>query len=454
MAAPALSTSSPLDGAVDVFVNLPLTATFTAALDADSVTENSVILLDVGSGQIVDVEVDYLPSTNTVRVTPIGSLADNTVYKLRFPGTDISINNNFVIKDAGSGDLLANTIDITFTTGSKVFIDDTSVDKDYEDYVNEGDLRLPANVKVLGYLAVESTTPKNHAADVPTTIDGSNRVAIQFNKPLSGALVSSDWVSVDVYPVLDNDQYIASGTVLGSGTIPTVSSVSGSSETLYVQFSDELPKNVGVEVTLSEQITADDGAQLGENNFKLSFTTDRFPKVAGIHVVKKELNAIAEVLNDDYIAALLLSATVQALYRFGLTTDEITSDYRYYKWVLLKTLLEILDDQELEKAIVAGTRRQLGSLNVSVDAIIGQAALKRQRVKDDLDNTDDGIRKNAALIKVYTETFIMSEYPDRLWHGVAGKLLDARWKTYQPDIPAANLAINRQAKTPPTYWWY
>ena len=96
MTAPVLSTSTPLAGASDVFVNKPLEAVFVAALNEDSVTVNSVTLLNIATDSIVDTTVEYIAESNTVRITPLSVLAEKTVYKIRLVGTDIAISNSYV----------------------------------------------------------------------------------------------------------------------------------------------------------------------------------------------------------------------------------------------------------------------------------------------------------------------------------------------------------------------
>ena len=43
--------------------------------------------------------------------------------------------------------------------------------------------------------------------------------------------------------------------------------------------------------------------------------------------------------------------------------------------------------------------------------------------------------------------------PSKLWYGVNGKLTESRWKTYQGNYPASNIAVNRQSKIGPGSDW-
>jgi hypothetical protein len=451
MPQPTVSTSSPLDGATDVFINKPLTVTFNAALTSTTVTNTSVSLINAATDSVVACLIEYVTSSNSVQITPLSYLGENTVYKIRFPGTDVALNSNFVIKDSASSTLLVTTITISFTTGSKTFIDDTSINKSALNLSLEGDINLPTHVKALGKFSVQSTIPINHSSDVSTTLDGNNRVKIVFNKGLSGALVSTDWITVDAFPMLDNPAFLASGTTLNTGTIATMTGVLHSGSSLYLLFNGEMPKNVGVNITLYSGIIASDGSEFGPNNYILSFTTDRYPKVSGIHSVKTEIKAAADELNNEYIASLLLKNTIEASQ--GVAIDSNPS-YLITKWVMLKTIIDILDDKELEKALVAGTRRQLGDLNVSVDGVVGKLALKHARAIKELDNTKRAVFGAKYLGAVVNEYIIKDYTPTRLWYGIHGKLLESKWATYQGNYPSANAAINRQAKVPPGTDWF
>jgi hypothetical protein len=454
MAVPVLSTSTPADGATDVFINKPITVVFDAALLASSITVNSVLLQNVATGNNVDVILTYTDSTNTVRITTLSVLAEDTVYSLKFIGTDIAVSSSYALKSSG-GDPLLTTLVVTFTTGNRTYIDDTSIDKDATDLSLEGDLNLPVHVKALGDFSVQSTLPINHSYDVATTINGSNQIGITFNKALSGSACDDSWVTVDVFGMLDDSQFIASSGVFGTGTIPSMTGVSCTDSTLWLNFDGEIPNNVAVEVTIGTGVLASDGSEFGPSEYVLTFTTDRYPKVSGIHVIEREIKAATDELNRDYVAALLLANTVYAMQKFGF--DLAPPSFQQSRWVMLKTIVDILDDKELEKALVDGTRRQLGDFNVSIDPKQSEGArlaLKHARALKDIDKLERTFKGRSAIAMRYNDTKVIGGIVNRMWHGVAGKLIDTKWAYYQPNVPAANSSINRKAKTPPTSDWY
>jgi hypothetical protein len=452
MAQPTVVSSNPASSASDVFLNVPLYVTFAApGLDEDSININSCMLVNVATEASVSVSLSYNSSTRVLTITPLGTLAEETVYKIRFPGTDIAISSSYVIAEEGTSTYLASTIDITFTTGTRIYYDDTIVAKDAGDLTLEGDLQLPSNVKALGPFSVVTAVPKNHSADVGLTLDGSNRIQVKFNKPISGAIMEQDWLSVDAYPMLDSTLYLASGQVFGTGVIPTMTGLSYSGQYIYANFDGPMPNNAAVSVRVSEHVTATDGTEMGFNDFSYTITTDRFPKVAGPHVMKTELAAAADELNDEYIASLLLKNTIRVIVRWS-AFDMVYPQWIAYKYIVNRTILDILDDKDLEKALVAGTRKQLGDFSVSVDNVIGALTLKAKRAEEEAELADDGmmgIKKLGARIE---ETIAVNYRPDRQWHGVSNRIVDARFKRYQPNIPAANAGIARQANNP--NWWF
>jgi hypothetical protein len=448
MAQLSITSSTPADGDTDVFVNNPIDVVFDAAVLESSVSNTSVVLTDRSTENIVDSEVERI-TTTTIRITPIGVLAEDTVYRVSFPGTDIALGEDYVIKDSG-GEALTTTLTVTFRTGSRVYIDDTAVDKDATDLSLEGDLNLPTHVKALGEFVVESTSPRNHSADVALDLGGNNQINITFDNNLSSGDFTSSWAEVNVFPLLDDTTWLGTGNSFG-GTIPGYS-VSVSTTDLVVAFSGDLPKNVGVQVELDQAITDENGNEFGPNSYIYSITTERWPSIAGVNVLKREIKAATDELHDDYLAAVLFAKTVEFVEKF---TTSATPHMSVHKWVLNSAIVDILDDKELEKALAAGTRRQLGDLNVSVDPVIGKLSLKHARALKKIDEAAKTLLKESLVAKRYTNY----NYEDvtrvyRLWYGVSHKLLDVRFITYQGEYAGANTTLNRQAKIPPgADWW-
>ena len=98
----------------------------------------------------------------------------------------------------------------------------------------------------------------------------------------------------------------------------------------------------GVEISIESGVTAADGSTYGDSTYLLSFTTDRYPKVAGPHVIEREIRAATDELSREYVAGLLLKNTVELLNRYALDKD--TPGFVAHKFVVNKTVIDILDD--------------------------------------------------------------------------------------------------------------
>lgn len=456
MSQPSISSSNPSNNAVDVFLNIPLYVTWASpGLDEDSVNINSCMLVNVGTQDTVAVDIEYDTTTRVLTLTPVGTLAENTLYAIRFPGTDVAISSSYVIKQASTLEALTDTLDVNFTTGTRVFIDDSIISKEAADLSLEGDINLPTHVKALGPFAVETTVPKTHKHDVAVNIDGSNRVQIKFNKAISGSLLEQDWLDVDIYPILDYTGFYASGdslwnTIPGSLTAPSVTGLSVSGQYIYAHFNSNLPQNAGVTVTVNDAVTATDGSEFGPNEYSLSFTTQRYPNYGGVHWLKTELKALTKELTDEYLSAVLLKNSIRLYYRIANLTAPI--DILKHKWVILSSVIDILDDLDLAKAIVAGSRRSLGDFTVSFDVAIGQMTLKQKRAEEELDNTDKGLFLSKSIQRFDRWIYVENRPVSREWFSVSGRIYDARFLYYQPNNPQSNIDLNRGAKNPNP--WY
>jgi hypothetical protein len=445
MAQLVIESSDPTDGDSDVFVNVALDVVFTTDVLSSTVSSTSVTLTNAGSLSILSADVE-LVSSDTIRITPYGSLAEDTTYKIRFPGTDIALSDDYVLKDALDGDALIGTLTVTFTTGSRSYIDQTDVDKDATDLSLEGDLSLPVHVKALGNFAISDATPNNHSYDV--VVD--TPLTLVFNQPLATGSFEQSWLEIDVFPILDDEAWLASGDAYG-GSIPGYV-VAASGSTLTVSFSGDLPQNVGVQVQVSPDVLASGGNEYGPNDYLLSFSTDRYPEISGVHVIRREIKAAADELNDDYIASVLFSKTVEAESKFGI---DAVPHISLVKWVVNSTIVDILDDVELEKAIVAGTRRQLGDMNISIDPVIGKLSLKHARAQKKIDDATKSLLGKKMIAMHYRTDFREGlSRPSRMWYGVSGKIRDTRFITHQGNHPASNTSTNREAKIQPDHnWW-
>ncbi|MCB1712291.1 MAG: hypothetical protein KDH96_07400, partial [Candidatus Riesia sp.] len=113
-----------------------------------------------------------------------------------------------------------------------------------------------------------------------------------------------------------------------------------------------------------------------------------------------------------------------------------------------------MEDREYYKYVVAGTRRQLGDLGVSIDNIIGRIAMKVAKYQKAKEVAFDSIVPGWQF-KIGTSTLAYQEAAEgvsRLWYDINGRYTETMYKYYQDNIPASNVAINRHAKSNNPIW--
>ena len=83
---PTVTATSPAPGATGVAVNTNVTATFSEAMTASTLTTATVTLVPQGSTTPVAATVTYAAATNTVTLDPTADLAGSTVYTATIKG--------------------------------------------------------------------------------------------------------------------------------------------------------------------------------------------------------------------------------------------------------------------------------------------------------------------------------------------------------------------------------
>ena len=459
MAVPSLSTSDPSNGDSDVYTNKNLTFTFAAALDSSTVTENTFLLIDRTTNKRVGVTLTY--DSQVFRVTMVldTMLKENTSYRALIVGTDTKVTD--VLKDSASGDALAVTLKVDFSIGNDQFEIDTVIGKEVDAKTLEGDLFLPTNVKALGVnFTVNKVRPKNHTAGLADNLTGDKTVKFTFNKQIMPTGTLSDYAIVDVYPLFSTDYIAKNGDIKGSQTdtptqdftLPT-GIISIDDSVLTVTFDRSFPSNVGVDIELLDSIQDVSGLDYG-GNLKYSISTNLYPEVIPPRTVKRDIRHIdGDQIHDEYVDALIHKNSMFLWERMGRRINLSSLSWPSLKYIFSATILDILEDQDYEKFLRAGTRRQLGDMNVSVDSLIGRLALKIVSATKDRDrclHTLNAGWEFATAIKSDGVDGLLNL--NRLWYAPNGRYTHP-WKKYvQPAIPASNLSINRQSKTNNPWW--
>jgi hypothetical protein len=447
MSAPTLTTADPTNGAIGVFLNAQVVLTFdtdSVGLDDTQVDSDSFLIRDLSTNRLIELDAELDSTLSIVTLTPKSHFQTFHSYRVFVLGSDTS--SSLAVRDV-NGLTLATTQTVTFTTGDQLYTHDPElVVKTTEDLTNEGDLFLPSNLKVLsGPLTLVSTSPIAWSHHQSATT-----ISLQFSKDLASTAVN--YLTVTFEPML-GEEYLADPTTdewLSTYTEPTGVVALGPSDNSILTWSatSDIPRNMYVRVVATDEIYSEDGEQFSGADF--GFNTQVWPNVGSTFMVRREIPAALEGIRNDYLGFLLLKNTIYCYELSGGRMTLTAPQFAARKYVLNRTIVDVLDDKELEKSLAAGTRRQLGDLNVSVDALVGRASIKHARAEAAAELSLASLIKDSGVRGCAYENLSVS----RTWYGAIGKYRFPEWITFQENTPVANVWYNRQAKVPPSEWFY
>lgn len=441
-----VTTSTPADGATDYFINKSVSITFNKAISSSSLTPNVFSLIDIDSNTAVPLTVSASTESDTkILLLPSLNLKSNTQYRIIVVGTDQGLGYSLVASDT---ETLTTTITIEFATGSTVYKIDTTVEKEVSNLTLEGDLFLPTNLKAIGLeFTILKTRPKNFSHAIAPTVTGDSTIRFTFSKALNTGADYSTWADVSLFPLLNDTAYLSQNGDFGTGVIPNYT-ITGSGTELIVTFDGALPKNLGVQINLTDSITSLEGDEYG-GNLQYSVNTQLYPEIYGIQTVKREIREIADVYSEDYIGALLFKNSIWLWEKLGRSFSLDTVPYAAKQYVLCSTILDLMEDREYYKYVLAGTRRQLGDLGVSVDNLIGRLAMKvakYQKAKEiALESLNRGWQFRVGSSMLAYDNIAADI--NRLWYDVSDRYTDTRLSYLQLDQPASNTTDNRRARS-------
>lgn len=448
-----LTTSTPAQLSADYFINKPIELIFDKAIATASLNNTVFSLIDIDSSTSVPLTITAGANDATkVYLLPSLSLKQNTQYRVLIAGSDAGLGTYLTSQDA---DTLTTTIVIEFSTGDSVYKIDTVIEKQASNLTLEGDLFLPTNVKAVGFdFTIDKIRPKNNKHGVDVTLTGDNTVRFTFTKALyTGNIDTSDWVDVNLYPLLNSTSYLATDTTFGVGTIPAYT-VSVTGADLLVTFTSSLPKNLNVQISLLDGIQSLDGDQY-DGNLLYSINTQLYPEVYGIQTITREVKEIVNTFTEDYIGALLFKNTIWIWEKVGRGFDLSSVPFAAKQYIVYTTILDLMEDQEYAKFVLAGTRRQLGDLGVSIDNIIGRIAMKvakYQKLKDiAFESIIKGWQFRVGTSSVSYEG--IAQEVNRLWYDISTRYTFNKYSYDQQNIPAANATESRRARTNNPFFW-
>ncbi len=155
---PTVTTTSPANGAANIATGTPVTIFFSEAMNATTISNSTVKLLDGNS--LITASVVYNASNNSATITPTNALTNSETYTISVVGGMPGV------KDI-AGNPLAQTFSSTFTTAATLPVDTTPP-------------------------TISSVTPANGATNVPT----SASITIAFSEALNAATVNSSTIKL------------------------------------------------------------------------------------------------------------------------------------------------------------------------------------------------------------------------------------------------------------------
>ena len=448
----SLLSSTPSNGDTDYFINKSIELTFSKGIASSSLSNNVFSLIDIATGTSVGLTVVASPSSSSTVILQLSSgLKENTEYRVIVVGSSVGLGYSLTADD---DDTLTTSIVVQFATGDAVYSIDTSVQKEASNLTLEGELFLPTNVKALGYdFTINKVRPKNNTHSVPIDLTGDNTIRFTFSKPLYTGLVDfTEWIDVSTFPLLNTQDYLASGETMGAGTIPNYT-VSITGADLLVSFDSNLPKNLGIQISFYDAIQSEDLDVYG-GSMQYSINTALYPQIYGVETIKREVKEISDTFTEDYIGALLFKNTVWSWEKVGRSFNINSPTFAAKQYIMYSTILDLMEDREYYKYVVAGTRRQLGDLNVSVDNIIGRIAMKVAKYQKAKESAFESLVAGWQF-KVGGSTLGYSEIAstvNRLWYDVNGRYTNTKFSYNQGDYPASNLTLNRRARSNNPFW--
>jgi len=462
VAAPTIVSTSPADDETNVKINTTITVVFSEAVDSTTITANTIKLQHANTNLREFARLEVSDDGETLTIFPNSVFDKNEEYILTIIGVDSGLT--YYVK-SGTGHGLASTVYINFTAGDDV--ETYSGEKSDEVQEREGDLVLPADIQVVPgeRLEIIDTYPYHNSAGLPLTLE---TISIKFSGPIDPGEFTTDWVDVSFYPLMDMADYLAVDTGddviqfsfddpdgvdfdYPSGTL----SVTGE----YIYWTrtpgETFPYNTEIEVIFSPEIQDTYGNTLTERR-RILFTTEAYPVFTGVRAVLRELPLLPDNM-EEYKALIYAMIFRNSLRAWQITgnSDVPAKAYQYLtQYTLAATALDILDDAEIPKSILAGQRKSLGDFYIAYDAnAVGKEGLKYKRLKKKLEEAKFALR-NARFFRGVVKG-LRTDRPywrSRTWSQY--DLYNISTRAGLPvteNIPAANTYSSRINKLPGIY---
>lgn len=386
MAAPLYTSRTPDTNETNVYVNKYISVVFDQALSETTLNDNTVLLYRVSDYQLVDKQITWTASTNTLTIAPVVVFDQNTQYNVLLVGADQSSS---CIKNASS-ESMATSLTWYFTTGTEVGEPSGETDEDsggeQEDIATaDSPVSIVLPPKTTDSLSIIDTYPDNYSANLGTingdysTVHFDGPITIQFNRAVaSGVSVDQSWVTLEVQSV-DGDPSV-------TASLPSGYVYNTNGDTLTYAFPTYAGNNYlwhinnEVTVTVSSAVKDYAGVSLG-NTYKFMFTTSYRPFYCTVEKIRAVVGSFLREIPDDTIARNIYLNSLEAyniantIYsQYNWDTDSPT--FAAKMWVCCKTQYDMLYAKLLDMASSGpGTIKRLGDFTIQESTDI-QAGIK------------------------------------------------------------------------------
>jgi hypothetical protein len=438
----ALLASDPLNAAVAVSTQTNVTLTFNQDVQPDSVTR-AVVQVFRGDSTVA---LRGALSSDGTRITfvPEQELHENALYNIRVIGANLGLGYSLRASD---GTLLAQTIALSFRTGTEAYVPLSKVTErdDIESVgpIREGDPLAATPTGVGGSLQIDSRKPAAFA-NVSFSTTG---ITLDFDRVLDPTTIDTTSVAITQLPALGIEEYWATiptgGTVpqlaatLGTMTPPTGSLFTGADKlTFLLDPSRDWLHNTQVSVEVTTDVKGADGTVLLAADTYI-FTTTYAPLFISPTMIRLEIGPAVANLTEDTILRLIHKASIEAWDLSGRNISFVDPPIRIRQWVEAKTILDILGTLMLTRDLRAGESKTLGDLSVQYKPVDPVLTAKYKQALETLEQIAlEGDTKLAEVaIKGESASSERWDFRMRTWDHL---LLQA--------TPAANLNDERSEK--------
>lgn len=466
MAAPTVVTVSPAALESNVYLNKRIVVTWSEAIDSDSINDNTARLTHSATNTRVWMKWSLSDDGITLTLIPKVQLDAEETYVLTLIGSDQGLS--FYI-ESGTSDALVTTERITFTTGND--IEAYSGEKTDLTSQREGDLILPADLQVVPgrRLEVSATTPQHHGTGLSPSL---SQIAVQFSADLSGDLLEDTWLEVNMYPLMGYTEYMAHAS--GESYVFSITDPINTdgeayefveptgvleSEGAYLVWTRDtgeadniFPMNTEVEVIISRDVQDVWGNTLQEDR-RFVFTMTATPMFDSVRGIERELPTLPEELDRDLLYALIWKYSIEVWQMLNCSNPPTKAYHYIRKFVHASVCLDILDNAELPKTILAGQKKILGDFQVQYDSKVGLMGLKYKRLKEELEKAKLALtgRRMGPKVAVRGASFDRPVWHNRTWRQSAEyNTSNYPGMPITEGIPLSNSAASRDQELPGT----